>query len=150
MRSRLQRHRRHLTAAIVLLGTAGTLIGTTGVPLGASAACGCEAPPEVWRMALMKGGREITEMANGEMAELEITSPGGGGNAFAIAATPNPRGSFRVEADELERCFGVYGANKACLFKPKVTDEAVGPSKLTFVLKAKEPDGLGALMITGS
>jgi hypothetical protein len=44
MRSYLSGHLRHLTAAsILLLSTAGVLVGTTGAQLGASSACGCEA-----------------------------------------------------------------------------------------------------------
>jgi hypothetical protein len=43
MRPHLSRYLRHLTAAsILLLGSAGALISTTGWSLGASAACGCE------------------------------------------------------------------------------------------------------------
>jgi hypothetical protein len=43
MRSYLPRYLTHLTIPIVLLATVGTLFGTTGTPLGTSAACGCEA-----------------------------------------------------------------------------------------------------------
>jgi hypothetical protein len=58
MRSRLLRH---ITAAsIVLLGTAGVLVRTSGTPLGASVACGCEG----------KAGKEEPRVVNKEGKEL--------------------------------------------------------------------------------
>lgn len=41
MRLRLSRHLPRLAASLVLLGTTGSVIGTTSVPLAANIACGC-------------------------------------------------------------------------------------------------------------
>jgi hypothetical protein len=48
MRSRLPRHRGLLAVPIVLISTTGVLLGTVGLPLGTSAACGCEASGSIF------------------------------------------------------------------------------------------------------
>jgi hypothetical protein len=56
MRLRLSRHLRYLAAtSIALISTVSVLIGTTGMPLGTSAACGCETKETLPRLVNAKG-----------------------------------------------------------------------------------------------
>jgi hypothetical protein len=56
MRSRLSRRLRYLAAtSIALISTASVLIGTVGMSLGTSAACGCKAKETLPRLVNAKG-----------------------------------------------------------------------------------------------